>query len=475
MENLIELWQKVVTNLSMSAETYNLWISPLKPTSLEDDVLTIAVPNFYFSQWIEANQKEKMESLLTEIRGQRTALALQIHTDIITPNGQSNASFTSQTENIPQAQQNNQYQNGSPNSSANASGNGIAANQNSKQFSNRYTFDKFVVGASNRFAHGCCEAVAKMPGSQFNPLFIYGGVGLGKTHLLQAIGNYIFQNNPTARVLYVTSEKFTSDFIESLRSSTVLSFKEKYRNLDCLFIDDIQFLIGKEASQEEFFHIFNILFESRKQIVLTSDRPPKELEKVEERLISRFEWGVIADIQPPDLETRIAILRKKAEDEKMFIPDDVILYIATQIKSNIRELEGSLLRISAFSAVTNTTLTLDSVQTILRDIVKPVNYVRITMDKIKKVVAAEYNMDVKDMASKRRTDAIAFPRQIAMYLSRTMSDEYSTTEIGTSFGGRDHTTVMHACTKIKDKMSSDPYFNAKLNTIIKKIKESSSD
>ncbi|MDR2860541.1 MAG: chromosomal replication initiator protein DnaA [Elusimicrobiota bacterium] len=444
--NVAELWNKVVNNLSMSTETFNLWIAPLRPLSLENNVFTLIVPNIYFSQWIEENQKDKIESLLTEILEKKTTLLLQSQQDT------NQVSTTTETESSPK-ELSELHQNSTPN-----------------QFSTKYLFDKFVVGASNRFAHGCCEAVAKNPGTQFNPLFIYGGVGLGKTHLLQAIGNYIRQNNPSASVLYVTSEKFTSDFIESIRSSTIMTFKNKYRNLDCLFIDDIQFLIGKEASQEEFFHIFNSLFESRKQIVLTSDRPPKELEKVEERLISRFEWGVIADIQPPDLETRIAILRKKAEDENMFVPDDVILYIATQIKSNIRELEGSLLRISAFSAVTNTTLTLDSVQTILKDIVKPINYVRITMDKIKKYVAAEYNMDVKDMHSKRRTDAIAFPRQIAMYLSRTLTDEYSTTEIGTCFGGRDHTTVMHACNKIKEKMSIDPYFNAKLNTIIKKIK-----
>jgi chromosomal replication initiator protein len=450
METSLDLWNKVINNLSVSSETFNLWIAPLNPLSIENNVLTLAVPNVYFSQWLEENQKEKIESMLTEIRGQKTVLDLKVRRDV-TPITNSHDIEPAKTQPI------------------------IQQAPVIDPIATKYTFDSFVVGASNRFAHGCCEAAANTPGKQFNPLFIYGGVGLGKTHLLQAIGNYIRRNLPNVKVLYVTSEKFTSEFIESIRLNKIMAFKTKYRELDCLLIDDIQFLVGKEASQEEFFHIFNSLFDLNKQIVLTSDRPPKELEKVEERLISRFEWGVIADIQPPDLETRIAILRKKAEDEQMFVPDDVILYIATQVRSNIRELEGSLLRISAFSAITNTPLSVDSVQDILKDIVKPINYVRITMDKIKKVVASEYNIDLKDMHSKRRTDAIAFPRQVAMYLSRTMTDEYSTTEIGSSFGGRDHTTVMHACNKIKEKMATDPYFNAKINVIIKKIKESDDD
>jgi chromosomal replication initiator protein len=229
-------------------------------------------------------------------------------------------------------------------------------------------------------------------------------------------------------------------------------------------------LVGKESSQEEFFYMFNSLYDSRKQVVISSDRPPKELEKVEERLISRFEWGIIADIQPPDLETRIAILRKKAEDEKLYVPDDVILYIATRVKSNIRELEGSLLRITAFSAFTGTPLTVDSVEKILKDIIVDSAETKITIENIQKVVAGEFNIELRDMKSKRRTDAIAFPRQIAMYLARTMTDEFSTNDIGDAFGGRDHTTVMHACNKIKEKMNTDPYFNAKLNQIIKKIR-----
>jgi chromosomal replication initiator protein len=340
------------------------------------------------------------------------------------------------------------------------------------QINPKYTFAGFVIGASNRFAHGCAEAVAKSPGRQFNPLFMYSGVGLGKTHLLHAIGNYIKQTSPNLKVLYITCEKFVTEFIESIRFDRISSFKSKYRNLDCLLIDDIQFLVGKESSQEEFFHMFNSLFNLKKQVAISSDRPPKELEGVEERLISRFEWGIIADIQPPELETRIAILRKKAEEEKIYIPDDVILCIATQVRSNIRQLEGSLLRITAFSLFTGTPLTVDSVQKMLKDIIKTDDSARVTIETIQKVVAENFNIDIRDMKSKRRTDAIAFPRQIAMYLTRTLTDEFSTNAIGDAFGGRDHSTVMHACNKIKEKMNSDPYFNAKINQIIKKIHNS---
>jgi len=442
-----DLWKKVVDNLNLSLtqETYNLWIAPLRPLSLENNIFTVAVPNVYFSQWVETHQQKNIEKILSEASGQQLILELKPQQDL--------APIIAQVENTP------------------APADVPAPIMQKDQINPKYVFERFVVGSSNRFAHGCSEAVAKNPGKQFNPLFIYGGVGLGKTHLLHAIGNYIKQSNPQLRVLYATAEKFTTEFIESLRFDKMTSFKNKYRSLDCLLIDDIQFLVGKESSQEEFFYIFNSLYDSRKQVVISSDRPPKELEKVEERLISRFEWGIIADIQPPDLETRIAILRKKAEDEKLYVPDDVILYIATQIKSNIRELEGSLLRITAFSAFTGTPLTVDSVQKILKDVVKPPDdAAHITIENIQKVVANDFNIDLRDMKSKRRTDAVAFPRQIAMYLARTMTDEFSTNDIGDAFGGRDHTTVMHACNKIKEKMNSDPYFNAKLNQLIKKIR-----
>jgi len=442
-----DLWQKVVDSIksSIPLETYNLWIAPLKPLAFENNIFTLEVPNTYFSQWITTNQQKNIEQTLSSSCGQPVILELRARQNI--------SDIIKKVEDIPKRIE--------------------APHQmmQKDQINPRYSFSGFVVGVSNRFAHGCCEAVARTPGKHFNPLFLYSGVGLGKTHLLHAIGNFIKQSTSDLKVLYVTCEKFVSEFIESIRFDKVSSFKNKYRSLDCLLIDDIQFLVGKESSQEEFFHMFNNLFNSKKQVVISSDRPPKELEGAEERLISRFEWGIIADIQPPDLETRIAILRKKAEEEKVRIPDDVILYIAKQIKSNIRQLEGSLLRISAFSEFTGVPLTTDSVQKMLKDIIKTDEYVHITIGVIQKVVSEEFNIDVRELKSKRRTDAIAFPRQIAMYLARTLSDEFSTTVVGDAFGGRDHSTVMHACNKIKEKIDSDPYFNAKINQIIKKIQD----
>jgi len=451
MYNAEEIWKKVVENLQQQlvAESFNLWVQPLKPLSLNNSIFTLQVPNKYFSDWLKTHQKSNIEKIISAEIQNTVTLEFQEVQDL--------TSILKKVEDIQEPTSVNQ-----PDKSL--------ADEN---FNLRYTFDRFVVGASNRFAHASCEAVAKNPGHQFNPLFLYGGVGLGKTHLLHAIGNYIRKNNPALRVLYVTSEKFINEFIDSLRFEKPASFRNKYRNLDCLLIDDIQFLVGKQSSQEEFFYTFNTLYDSHKQVVITSDRPPKELPMLEPRLISRFEWGVIADIQPPDLETRIAIMRKKAEEERLYIPDDVVLYIATQIKSNIRELEGSLLRITAFSAFTGTPLTVDSVQKILKDVVRPPeDSAPITIEKIQKVVAKHFNLELKDMKSKRRTDAVAFPRQIAMYLARTLTDEFSTTEIGDEFGGKDHTTVMHACNKIKARMTTDPYFVAKINQISQEIRAS---
>jgi chromosomal replication initiator protein len=327
-----------------------------------------------------------------------------------------------------------------------------------------------VVGQSNRFAQAASQAVAKDPGKAYNPLFLYGGVGLGKTHLMHAIGHHILQSNPHARVLYTTSEKFINEFIDSLRFEKMNQFRQKYRNLDCLLIDDIQFLVNKESSQEEFFYTFNTLYDTRKQIVITSDRPPKEIPTLQERLITRFEWGVVADIQAPELETRIAILREKAEAENLFVPDDVLLFLASQIRTNIRELEGSLIRVVAHASLTGISLTVDSAKETLRDVIaKEAAAAPVSLEKIQEVVARHYHLDVHEMKSRRRTDAIAFPRQIAMYLARSLT-EMSTTQIGDSFGGKDHTTVMHATNKVKNRLDSDPFFTAHLNKIIQEIR-----
>ena len=444
-----ELWKKIVDNLknTMAEESFSLWVQPVKPLSFTEGNLVLQVPNKYFSDWLKSHQQENIEKLIKSETGSNAAVVFRESQDL--------TSILTKIEDFQTPDIVAQPAKLSP----------------EDQFNVKYAFDRFVVGPSNRFAHASCEAVAKDPGKQFNPLFIYGGVGLGKTHLLHAIGNHIRKNNPALKVTYVSSEKFINEFIDSLRFEKPASFRNKYRNLDCLLIDDIQFLVAKQSSQEEFFFTFNTLYDLKKQIVITSDRPPKELPTLEPRLISRFEWGVIADIQPPDLETRIAILRKKAEEEKLSIPDDVVLYIATQIKSNIRELEGSLLRITAFSVFTGTPLTVDSVQKILKDVVRPPEDVApITIERIQKIVARHFNIEVKEIRSKVRTDAIAFPRQIAMYLARTLTDKFSTTEIGEAFGGKDHSTVIHAINKIKTRMSTDIYFVSKINQISQEIR-----
>lgn len=334
----------------------------------------------------------------------------------------------------------------------------------------KYTFDSFVIGNSNRFAHAASLAVAESPAKAYNPLFVYGGVGLGKTHLMHAIGHYILQNNPKSKVVYVSSEKFTNELINSIKDDKNVEFRNKYRNVDVLLIDDIQFIAGKDATQQEFFHTFNALHEANKQIILSSDRPPKEIPTLEDRLRSRFEWGLIADIQPPDFETRIAILKKKADVEGLNIPHDVMVYIATKIKSNIRELEGALIRITAYSSLTNKEISVDLAAEALKDIISNKPSKQVTIDLIQDVVANYYNLRVEDFKSQRRTRNVAYPRQIAMYLCRKLTDT-SLPKIGEEFGGRDHTTVIHAYEKISEALKEDEALQEAINEITKKIQQ----
>ena len=334
----------------------------------------------------------------------------------------------------------------------------------------KYKFDSFVIGNSNRFAHAACLAVAEAPAKAYNPLFIYGGVGLGKTHLMHAIGHYILQNNPKAKVVYVSSEKFTNELINSIKDDKNEEFRTKYRNVDVLLIDDVQFIGGKERTQEEFFHTFNTLHENNKQIILSSDRPPKEIPTLEDRLRSRFEWGLIADIQPPDFETRIAILKKKADVENLNIPNEVMVYIATKIKSNIRELEGALIRIVAFSSLTNKEISVDLASEALKDIISNKQSRQVTIELIQDIVANYYNLRIEDFKSARRTRNIAYPRQIAMYLCRKLTD-MSLPKIGEEFGGRDHTTVIHAYEKISAGLKKDESLKNAIGDITKKINQ----
>jgi chromosomal replication initiator protein len=332
----------------------------------------------------------------------------------------------------------------------------------------KYTFDSFVVGNSNRFAHAACYAVAESPSKAYNPLFIYGGVGLGKTHLMQAIGHQILRKYPHYTVMYVSSEKFTNDLISSIKDDNTHGFRNRYRSMDVLLIDDIQFLAGKERTQEEFFHTFNTLHESNKQLVISSDRPPRSIPTLEDRLRSRFEWGLITDIQPPDLETRIAILRKKAQSENLNVPYDILDYIANSIDSNIRELEGALIRLVAYATISNKPLNMNTVMEALKDILPPTSPKKITIEFIQKEVSSYYGLDLKDLISKKRNKHISYPRQIAMYLCRKYTDA-SYPQIGEQFGGRDHTTVMHANDKIEKEILNDQEVSQLINELSKKI------
>lgn len=332
----------------------------------------------------------------------------------------------------------------------------------------KYTFEKFVIGNNNRFAHAASLAVAEAPANAYNPLFIYGGVGLGKTHLMHAIGHYILKQNPSAKVVYLSSEKFTNELINSIRDDKNIEFRNRYRNVDVLLIDDIQFIAGKESTQEEFFHTFNALHEANKQIILSSDRTPREIPKLEDRLRSRFEGGLIADIQPADLETRVAILRKKANEDELQVDDDVLQYIADKIQSNIRELEGALTRVIAYSTLTNREINIDLANEALKDIIsnKPK---QINVALIKDIVGKHYNIKKEDFNSKRRTRNISYPRQIAMYLCREMTD-LSLPRIGEEFGGRDHTTVIHAYEKISKEIKAKDDFKHDIDDLMNEIR-----
>jgi chromosomal replication initiator protein len=335
------------------------------------------------------------------------------------------------------------------------------------QLNPRYTFDAFVIGSGNQFAHAACQAVAERPSKAYNPLFLYGGVGMGKTHLMQAIGHEIRGRQPQAAICYISSEKFTNEMINSLRYDKMTSFRDKFRNVDVLLVDDIQFLAQKERTQEEFFHTFNALHEAMKQIVIASDRPPKELAEIEDRLRSRFEWGLIADIQPPDLETKVAILQKKAEQERVTLPTDVALYIASNIRSNVRELEGALIRLVAHSSLIGAEITLSYAQQVLKNFIDS-QARKVTIESIQKAVAEQFGLRLVEIKAKNNSRAIVYPRQIAMYLAKHLT-EASLPEIGRQFGGKHHTTVLHSVEKIERQRGQDKDLNRLLNKLTEQL------
>lgn len=435
------IWNEVLKliKVELTEVSFNTWLKTIKPIAITENRVILAAPNEFTKGILEGRYLNLIKNAIkqvtsTEYEVQFTIPGEDINIDI----GQSMANNNLKTE-------------------------------QRSQLNPKYTFDTFVIGNSNRFAHAASLAVAEAPAQAYNPLFIYGGVGLGKTHLMHAIGHYILSQTPNAKVVYVSSEKFTNELINSIRDDKNNEFRNKYRNVDILLIDDIQFIAGKESTQEEFFHTFNALHDANKQIVISSDRPPKEIPTLEDRLRSRFEWGLISDIQPPDLETRIAILKKKAKVENINVSDDVMHYIASKIQSNIRELEGALIRIVAYSSLTNKDVTVELAEEALKDIFSTNKPRVITVDLIKEVVSKDFNVKVEDFNSKKRTRAIAYPRQIAMYLTRELTD-LSLPRIGEEFGGRDHTTVIHAYDKIADEIANDESFSNRINALIKNIK-----
>lgn len=442
-----EIWQHILSiiNTKLSKPSFDTWFKATKIVSLSDNAIVISAPTTFAVEWLESRYTKLVATTVYEYLDK-----------------QVNVSFVIE-ESAPPEQVQLQKEPPAP----------VQIEENVSHMLNpKYTFDTFVIGSGNRFAHAASLAVAEAPARAYNPLFLYGGVGLGKTHLMHAIGHYILEHSPSSKVVYISSEKFTNEFINSIRDNRAESFRNKYRNIDILLIDDIQFLAGKESTQEEFFHTFNALHEERKQIIISSDRPPKEIPTLEERLRSRFEWGLITDIQPPDLETRIAILRKKAKAENLDIPNEAMMYIANQIDSNIRELEGALIRVVAYSSLINQDVTTHLAAEALKDIIPSSRPKMITIQDIQQKVGEYYNLKLEDFKARKRTKAIAFPRQIAMYISRELTD-FSLPKIGDAFGGRDHTTVIHAHEKITQMIKDDPDLYKVINTISEKIKNSS--
>ncbi len=444
LENIHDLWKATLEKIEekISKPSFDTWLKDTKAESLDGSTLTITAPNEFARDWLEEQYSQLIQKVLLEVTGSKLQLKLIVLDTVI------------EEVNKPRPK---------PKPPIND------VHDGKTMLNPKYTFDTFVIGSGNRFAHAASLAVAEAPAKAYNPLFIYGGVGLGKTHLMHAIGHYVLEHNKNAKVVYISSEKFTNEFIDAIMENKTANFRNKYRNVDVLLIDDIQFIAGKESTQEEFFHTFNALHEENKQIIISSDRPPKEIPTLEDRLRSRFEWGLITDITPPDLETRIAILTKKAKAEGLDIPSEVMLYIANQIDTNIRELEGALIRVVAYSSLVNQDIDASLAADALKDII-PNNKPRvITIPTIMEVVGEKYSVKKDDFLAKKRTKSIAFPRQIAMYLSREMTD-LSLPKIGEEFGGRDHTTVIHAHEKIAKLIENDSLLAREIEEIKQELK-----
>jgi len=438
--NARELWDEALSVIRnrISRQSFEAWFRPLSLGVVEDHRINVHLPNRFFKEWFEEHYLSLLRTALEDLMFTKVEVVLLLPDKEAAPQAVVREESTHHRASR-------------------------RARDGAAHFNPKYSFESFVVGSSNQFAHAACLAVAEQLSKAYNPLFIYGGVGLGKTHLLHAIGHLGLQRNPRIKVSYVSSEKFTNDLINAIRFDATVEFRNRYRSLDLLLIDDIQFIAGKERTQEEFFHTFNDLYDSSKQLVISSDSLPREIPTLEERLRSRFEWGLIADIQPPDLETKAAILRKKAQAEGVRLPDEVSLFIAKHAKSNIRELEGSLVRLVAHASFTNREVSLELAQEVLKDLTA--EQLRIpTIPSIQKAVAEFYGVRVEDLRSRGRNKSIVLPRQVAMYLCREIV-KASLPDIGEGFGGKDHTTVIHSCQKVKRKIAGEDTFRKQIHDL----------
>jgi chromosomal replication initiator protein len=441
--SLETVWREALSYIEMKVpkQVYDTWFTPITLERIEESTAYLGVPNKFFGDWLSQHYGDLLAEAVSSARGGgRMEITFSISRK--PPAGQADGEA----------------------STVAARGTVAARPKRGVQLNPKYTFNSFVVGAGNQFAHAACMAVAEQPAKAYNPLFLYGGVGLGKTHLLNAIGNHVAERSDL-RIAYLTTEQFTNEVINSIRYDKMMDLRKRYRHIDMLMIDDIQFLAGKERTQEEFFHTFNTLYEARKQIVLSSDRFPKDMPDIEERLRSRFEWGLIADLQAPDVETRIAILRKKSEDEHIALPEDVIHYLANTMKNNIRELEGSLVRLGAYSSLTGQAITLEMAKNVLRDLIGEKKRI-VSIEDIQEAVGAKFHVKIGELKSRRRSKTLVHPRQIAMYLCRELT-EASFPEIGRHFGGKDHTTIIHACRQIAKARDAD----SALQTTLEGLKE----
>jgi chromosomal replication initiator protein len=453
------VWAKAQDILKKEADneqTFNIWFGPIKCSSLSADTIILEVPNEFFKGWLLDRYMDVLVSAVQRASGAELKIEFSL--------GEEDPSAGAHPISPDDIRKSTKKE---------AKGFWPFSRQGTDQareigLKEKYSFDSFVVGSSNRFAHAASLAVADSPAKAYNPLFIYGGTGLGKTHLMHAIGQHVLEKSPKAKVLYISSEDFTNQLISAIQNRSTLDFRKKYRSVDVLLIDDVHFIAGKDSTQEEFFHTFNTLYDAHKQIVVTSDRPPKEIQKLEERLVSRFLYGLVTDIQPPDFETRIAILKKKSEKETIALSEEVFYFLAEKIKTNIRELEGALMRVVASAKLIGKEVTIGLAKELLKDMIIE-GEKKISVDLIQKKVSEHFDIKLSDMRAKKRSRAIAYPRQIAMYLTRQLTD-YSLPEIGDQFGGRDHTTVMHACDKVEGDLKNKEGLRALMDRLITSIK-----